>query len=74
MPVWLDRAGHVQNPPLTASQARDRVITAEAAALAALAVLLTGLGIAGRCALNRRRLAAWEAAWRRTGPRWSHLA
>ncbi|HMG62566.1 MAG TPA: hypothetical protein VK599_06420 [Streptosporangiaceae bacterium] len=74
VPVWLDRAGHVQNPPLTASQARDRVITAAAAALAALAVLLTGLGIAGRCVLNRRRLAAWEAAWRRTGPRWSHLA
>jgi hypothetical protein len=74
VPVWLDRAGHVRNPPLTASQARDRVITAAAAALAALAVLLTGLGIAGRCMLNRRRLAAWDAAWRLTGPRWSHLA
>ena len=74
VPVWLDRAGHVQNPPLTASQARDRVITAAAAALAALAALLAGFAIAGRCVLNRRRLAAWEAAWRMTGPRWSHLA
>jgi hypothetical protein len=74
VPVWLDRAGHVQAPPLTAAQARDRVITAAAAALAALAVLLAGLGIAGRCVLNRRRLAAWEAAWRLTGPRWSHQA
>ena len=74
VPVWLDRAGHVRNPPLTASQARDRVITAAAAALAALAALLAGFAIAGRCVLNRRRLAAWEAAWRMTGPRWSHLA
>jgi hypothetical protein len=72
--VWLDRSGHVQIPPLTSAQARDRVITAAAAALAALAVLLAGLGLAGRCVLNRRRLAAWEAAWRRTGPRWTHLA
>jgi hypothetical protein len=72
VPVWLDRAGHVRTPPLTASQARDRVITAAAAALAALAVVLAGLGLAGRCVLNRRRLAAWEAAWRLTGPRWSH--
>jgi hypothetical protein len=71
--VWLDRAGHVQVPPLTPGQARDRVITAAAAALAALAVLLAGLGIAGRCVLNRRRLAAWEAAWQLTGPRWTHL-
>jgi hypothetical protein len=74
VPVWLDRAGHVQTPPLTAAQARERVITAAAAALAALAVLLAGLGVAGRCVLNRRRLAAWEAAWRLTGPRWSHQA
>jgi hypothetical protein len=71
--VWLDRAGHVQVPPLTPGQAQDRVITAAAAALAALAVLLAGLGIAGRCVLNRRRLAAWEAAWQLTGPRWTHL-
>jgi hypothetical protein len=74
VPVWLDRAGQVQAPPLTASQARDRVITSVAAALAALAVLLAALGLATRWVLNRRRLAAWEAAWRLTGPRWSHQA
>ena len=34
VPVWLNRAGHVMTPPLTASQARDRVIIAAAAALA----------------------------------------
>jgi hypothetical protein len=74
VPVWLDQSGRVQPPPLTGAQARDRVITAAAAALAALAVVLAGLGLAGRSMLDRRRLAAWEAAWRRTGPRWSHQA
>jgi hypothetical protein len=71
VPVWLDPSGHVRIPPLTADQAQNRAITAAAAALAALAVLLAGLGVAGRCVLNRRRLAAWDAAWQLTGPRWS---
>jgi hypothetical protein len=74
VPVWLDRAGRVQTPPLTTAQARGRVVMAASAALAALAVLLAGLGLTGRWVLNRRRLAAWEAAWRLTGPRWTHLA
>ena len=70
VPVWLDRAGHVQTP-LTAAQARDRVIAAASAALAALAVLLAGLALACRALLNRRRLASWETAWRSAGPQWS---
>jgi hypothetical protein len=74
VPVWLDPAGHVQIPPLTAAQARDRVITAATAALAVLAVVLAGLGLVARCVINRKRLAAWEAAWQLTGPRWRHLA
>jgi len=74
VPVWLDPAGRVQTPPLSADQAHDRVLLAALAALAALAMALTALGLAGRWALNRRRLAAWEADWRLTGPGWSHQA
>jgi hypothetical protein len=74
VPVWLDRTGRVRTPPLTSGQAQERVLTAATAALAALAVLLAALGVAGRCVINRKRLAAWEAAWRLTGPRWRHLA
>jgi hypothetical protein len=72
--VWLDPTGHVRVPPLTSGQAQERVISAAAGALAALAALLALLGVAGRCAINRKRLAAWEAAWQLTGPRWSHLS
>jgi hypothetical protein len=72
VPVWLDRAGRVQSPPLTTAQARGRVVMTVTVALAALAVLLAVLGLAGRWVIDRRRLAAWEEAWRLTGPRWSH--
>ena len=71
VPVWLDSSGQVQAPPPTAGQVRDQAVAAAAAALAALAVLLAGLVVAGRCVLNRRRLAAWDTAWQVTGPRWS---
>jgi hypothetical protein len=71
VPVWLDRAGTVQKPPLTAAQARQRVIQAVSIALAGLAVLLGCLALLGRRLLNWRRLAGWEAAWRSVGPQWS---
>ena len=71
VPVWLNRAGHVQVPPLTAGAARDRIVVAALFALAGLAVLLTILAAVARWLLDRRRLAGWEAAWRSVGPQWS---
>jgi hypothetical protein len=71
VPVWLDRAGNAQSPPLTAAQDRHHIIIAVSLALAALAVLLAGLALLTRRLLNRRRLAGWDAAWRLVGPQWS---
>lgn len=71
VPVWLNRAGHVQPLPLTASQVSDRVDIVVAAVLSVLAVVLSCLAMAGRSLLNRKRLAAWEAAWLAVGPQWS---
>ncbi|HET6191415.1 MAG TPA: hypothetical protein VFE59_30965 [Trebonia sp.] len=46
-------------------------VLASAATLAAMALaLLIVLRLIQRF-LSRRRLAAWEAAWRATGPRWT---
>lgn len=42
------------------------------ARLIALAVVLAVAALVGRHLLDRRRLAAWDAAWRATGPKWSH--
>jgi hypothetical protein len=70
--VWLDRAGDVQAPPLTAAQVSDRVISATLIALAGLAVLLAIMALLSRRILDRRRLAGWESAWLSVGPQWSH--
>jgi hypothetical protein len=72
VPVWLDRAGNVRMPPLTAAQASDRVVVATLIALAGLAVLLAGMALLARRVLDRRRLAGWETAWLSVGPHWSH--
>ncbi len=69
--VWLDRAGDVQVPPLTAPGARDRVMVGMSLALAAFALLLAGLALLGRRMLDHKRLAGWEAAWLSVGPQWS---
>jgi len=71
LPVWLDRAGTVQAPPLNALQIRDRVALAAVVALTALAVFLTGAAVIGRRLLDRRRLAGWAADWLSVGPQWS---
>jgi hypothetical protein len=71
VPVWLDRAGKVRMPPLTAAQASNRVVVAMLIALAGLAVLLAGTALLARRVLDRRRLADWEIAWLSVGPQWS---
>jgi hypothetical protein len=73
VPVWLNRTGQVQAPPLTAAGARSRIVLAVLFALASLTALLTVLAAATHWLLDRRRLAGWEAAWRSVGPQWSQL-
>ena len=48
VPVWLDRAGDVQVPPLTAAGDRDRVMVGMSLALGAFALLLAGLALLGQ--------------------------
>ncbi len=74
VPVWLDRAGHVQLPPLTAGQVRGRAVAVAMAAVIALAVFLGFVLALIRRLLDRRRLASWETAWLSVGPQWSRRA
>jgi hypothetical protein len=71
--VWLDSAGRVRIPPLTTTQASDRVLVSTSAALAALAALLTLLAVCCCRMLIRSRLISWEIAWLTVGPQWSRL-
>ena len=68
--VWLNASGRVTGPPQRGEFAFAAVITAVMTlAVTALALLVVLRLI--QCFLNCRRLAAWEAAWRATGPRWT---
>ena len=69
--VWTNQAGQLTDSPLQHGQVMGRADLARVLAVAALAVTLMIVGVAARWALNRRRLAAWDAEWLTTEPRWS---
>jgi len=69
--VWADRSGPLAGGPLTSDVITARVIAAVMLAVAGLALVLHGLARAARRLLDRRRLAAWEAAWTTIGPQWT---
>jgi hypothetical protein len=72
VPIWLDQAGKVRAPALTAAQLADNAVTATWIGLVVLAMLLATLAGLAKRALDKRRLAGWETAWLTVGPRWSH--
>ena len=69
--VCVDAAGRPAEPPLRHSQVVGQAVMAATAAVFTLAVLVGGAGWFARRLADRRRLAAWDAQWRATGPRWS---
>src|SRR5215469_4599406 len=69
--VWVNQAGQLTDSPLQHSQVTGRTIMAQVLAVAGLAVTLTIVGWAARWTLDRHRLAAWDAEWLTTEPRWS---
>jgi len=40
----------------------------------ALGTVLATIGLLARRTLDKRRMAAWDAEWRATGPRWTTRA
>lgn len=71
IPIWLTPAGQPAPPPAdrTVMVLYALVAAAMVTAIAAMALLI--LYWLCRLVLDRRRLAAWESAWDRTGPRWT---
>ena len=68
--MWIGRSGALASaPPGHRDIAGDVAIAAVAAGLLACVLLLGSNALAKR-ALDRRRLAAWDAEWRATGPLW----
>ena len=70
MTVWLNAAGRVTGPP----QPGEFAVATAVAAMVTLTITALALLVVLRLIqylLNWRRLAAWEAAWRVTGPEWT---
>ncbi len=68
--TWVNQSGDQVSPlgPDQAALRSDVAAVATASAAAGIAMLL---GLLAHRVLDRRRLAAWEADWRVTGPRWT---
>jgi len=69
--MWITADGRPTNPPLEDSQVTGQAYVAEGFAVVILAALLTLTGLVTRWTLDKRRMAAWDAEWRATGPRWT---
>jgi len=69
--LWVDAAGSPAGSPPDHWAVLTREATAAVVAGATLAITLLCLAWAGRRVLDRRRLAAWEAAWAAVGPQWT---
>lgn len=72
--IWVARDGVRVGAPLRDSQVRAQVALAEGYGVAVTAIALAGAGLLGRRALDKRRMAAWDAEWRSAGPRWTTRA
>jgi hypothetical protein len=69
--TWIDPSGAVTGPPMSHRDiAGDVCLAAVGTCLVSWLVLMVA-GMVARRALDRRRLNAWEAEWRASGPLWS---
>jgi hypothetical protein len=69
--IWVDASGAFTSPPPDQREiAGDVTIAAVVTGMVAILLLLESNALARRV-LDRKRLSAWDADWRATGPRWS---
>jgi len=69
--IWIDPSGAVTAPPLDHRDIVGDVLLAVMATCLGSWLVLLAAGMLARRALDRRRLNAWEAEWRVSGPLWS---
>ena len=69
--LWTTADGRLIDPPLRDSQVTGQAYMAEGVGVITLAALLAITGLVTRWTLDKRRMAAWDAEWQSTGPRWT---
>jgi hypothetical protein len=72
--VWTNRRGDLATAPLLDSQVASETGSGEALGLLGSVSVLTVAGALALGALNKRRMAAWDADWHVTGPQWTTRA
>ena len=70
--VWTGPSGQLTNPPLAGPQIAHQAFFAGLLAVLGFSLLLGVTALVIRRILQRRRMAAWDAEWRATGPLWSN--
>jgi hypothetical protein len=69
--IWVDAAGRQTGQPLQGSDIAAQHTIAALLGPVVLGLVLLGGWALTRRALDRRRMAAWDADWQMTGPRWT---
>jgi hypothetical protein len=69
--TWIDPSGAVTDPPVDHRVVVGNVWLTVMMTCLVSWVLLLAAGMLARRALDRRRLRAWDAEWRASGPLWS---
>ena len=69
--VWVDASGAVTSPPPDHRMIAGDVCIASIVACLVACLLVLGSNALARCALDRRRMRAWDSEWRAAGPMWS---
>jgi hypothetical protein len=69
--VWINASGALTGPPPDHREIAGDVCVAAITTFVVTSLLVLGCNTLARRALDRRRLRAWEADWRATGPLWS---
>jgi hypothetical protein len=69
--VWEDVAGQLSGAPLRLYEVEARAVMASWLAVVGLGLTLLAIGGLAHGRLTRRRLAAWDADWQATEPRWT---
>jgi hypothetical protein len=70
--VWTNASGQLTNAPLAQGQIDHQAFFAGLLAVLGFSLLLGVTALVIRRILQRRRMAAWDAEWRATGPLWSN--
>jgi hypothetical protein len=69
--VWADGSGRLTDMPLRPGDVAEEIALAASLTTVAVAAVLAAIGFLARWVLDRRRLAAWDARWKATGPQWT---